>query len=188
MGIKRIIGLGVVGMGAGMVAAAVKALAIKGSLVPTTDEAADEIVAVAIFDQLDFRSTSRNFRGGRVECWYGGGDLDLREAVLAPEGATLQVRAVFGGGQILVPADWRVVSTMRGIGGLQDVRPAKGFAEDAPELVIEGLLVAAGFSVESEARAGGDEWLAKLESEHGRTRELGQDVASATPAPLATQP
>jgi hypothetical protein len=79
-------------------------------------------VAVAIFDQLDFRSTSRNFRGGRLECWYGGGVLDLRDAVLAPEGATLQVRAVFGGGQILVPADWKVVSTVRGAGGLQDLR------------------------------------------------------------------
>ena len=157
MAIKRIIGLGLVGMGAGMAAAAATAMNLKRSLVPTTDPAADEIVAVAIFEPLDFHSTSRNFRGGRLECWYGGGVLDLRDAALAPEGATLQVRAVFGGGQILVPSDWKVVSTVRGAGGLQDIREAKGYAADAPELVIEGTLIAGGFAVSSELDRG-DDW------------------------------
>lgn len=163
MAIKRIIGLGIVGMAAGMGAAAATALSIKRSLVPTTDPSADEIVAVAIFGPLEFRSTSRNFRGGRLECWYGGGVLDLRDATLAPEGATLQVRAVFGGGQILVPADWKVVSTVSGMGGLQDIRDAQGYAADAPELVIEGTLIAGGFAVMSELRAGED-WQADLEA------------------------
>jgi hypothetical protein len=163
MAIKRIIGLGIVGMAAGMGAAAATAVNLKRSLVPTTDESADEIVAVAIFEPLEFHSTSRNFRGGRLECWYGGGVLDLRDATLAPEGATLQVRAVFGGGQILVPSDWKVVSTVRGMGGLQDIRDAKGYAADAPELVIEGVLIAAGFAVMSELKAGED-WQADLEA------------------------
>ena len=154
--LKRIIGLGIVGMSAGMVAAAATAMNLKRSLVPTTDPSADEIVAVAIFGPLEFHSTSRNFRGGRLECWYGGGVLDLRDATLAPEGATLQVRAVFGGGQILVPSDWKVVSTVQGMGGLQDIRDAKGYAADAPELVIEGVLIAGGFAVSSELDRGVD--------------------------------
>jgi hypothetical protein len=161
--IKRIIGLGVVGLAAGMVAAAAKAMNLQNSLVPTTDPSADEIVAVAIFGPLEFRSTSRNFRGGRLECWYGGGVLDLRGAALAPEGATLQVRAVFGGGQILVPSDWKVVSTVRGMGGLQDIRDAKGYAADAPELVIEGVLIAGGFAVSSELDRGAD-WEADMQA------------------------
>jgi hypothetical protein len=154
--LKRIIGLGIVGMSAGMVAAAATAMNLKRSLVPTTDPSADEIVAVAIFGPLEFHSTSKNFRGGRLECWYGGGVLDLRDATLAPEGATLQVRAVFGGGQIVVPSDWKVVSTVQGMGGLQDIRDAKGFAADAPELVIEGVLIAGGFAVSSEIDRGVD--------------------------------
>jgi hypothetical protein len=162
--LKRIIGLGIVATGAGMVAAAATAHNLKRTLIPTTDPAADEIVAVAIFGPLDFHSTSRNFRGGRLECWYGGGVLDLRDAVLAPEGATLQVRAVFGGGQILVPADWKVVSTVRGMGGLQDIREAKGYAADAPELVIEGVLIAGGFAVSSELNDGGADFQADMES------------------------
>jgi len=35
---------------------------------------------------------------------------------LAPEGATLNVQVVFGGGQVLVPDDWRV-----GAPGWEDV-------------------------------------------------------------------
>ena len=154
--LKRIIGLGIVGMSAGMVAAAATAMNLKRSLVPTTDPSADEIVAVAIFGPLEFHSTSKNFRGGRLECWYGGGVLDLRDATLAPEGATLQVRAVFGGGQIVVPSGWKVVSTVQGMGGLQDIRDAKGYAVDAPELVIEGVLIAGGFAVSSEIDRGVD--------------------------------
>ena len=162
--LKRIIGLGIAGTAVGMVGAAAAAQNLKRSLVPTTDPAADEIVAVAIFGPLEFHSTSTNFRGGQLECWYGGGVLDLRDATLAPEGATLQVRAVFGGGQILVPADWKVVSTVRGMGGLQDIREAKGYAADAPELVIEGLLIAGGFAVSSELADGGADFVADMEA------------------------
>jgi hypothetical protein len=162
--LKRLIGLGVVATAVSMVAAAATAHNLKRTLVPTTDPSADEIVAVAIFDQLDVHSTSRNFRGGQLECWYGGGVLDLRDAVLAPEGATLQVRAVFGGGQILVPAEWKVVSTVRGAGGLQDMREAKGYASDAPELVIEGIVIAGGFAVSSELSDGGADFVADMEA------------------------
>ncbi len=162
--LKRIIGLGVAAAAVSMVAAAATAHNLKRTLVPTTDPSADEIVAVAIFGPLDFRSTSRNYRCGLLECWYGGGVLDLRDATLAPEGATLQVRAVFGGGQILVPATWKVVSTVRGMGGLQDIREAKGYAADAPELVIEGILIAGGFAVSSELDDGGADFQADMEA------------------------
>jgi hypothetical protein len=180
--IKRIVRVAFIGSMAGMVTGAAAALSVKRRLVPTTDEAADEIVAVAIFGPLAFHSTSSSFRGGRLECWYGGGVLDLRDATLAPEGATLHVRAVLGGGQILVPSDWKVVSTVRGIGGVQVVPDAKGYAADAPELVVEGLLVAAGFAVTSELDEGGAEWLAEMEAKrhdgHAAKPETTTEMAS----------
>jgi hypothetical protein len=163
MSIKRIVGLAIGAMTASMLAGAAAALSVKRGLIRTTDQAADEIVAVAIFEPLDFHSTSQSFRGGRLECWYGGGVLDLRSATLAPEGATLRVRAVLGGGQILVPSDWKVVSTVRGMGGIQDTRDAKGYAADAPELRIEGLLIAAGFAVMSELDGSSAEWLDRMD-------------------------
>ena len=168
---RRMIRLVVVGWIVSMIAASIAAMSVKRRLVPTTDERDDEIVAVSIFAPLAFHSAATQFRGGTLECWYGGGVLDLRDAVLAPEGATLYVRAIFGGGQILVPPSWKVVSRVRGFGGLQDVRPATGRAADAPELVIEGMLFAGGFAVMSELSEDQAEWLEEIEEKQGLKAE-----------------
>ncbi len=154
---KRIIRLVVVGWIVGMVVGAVTALRVRTSAGPDSDESADEIVATAIFGPLAYHSTATGLRGGTLECWYGGGELDLRDATLDPAGATLRVRAIFGGGQILVPDTWRVIVGTRGMGGIQDAREARDIAADAPTLTIEGLTMAGGFAVmadRAEAYAG----------------------------------
>ena len=151
---KRIIRLIVVGWIVSMVAGAIAAMRAKQRVGPNTLESADEFVASAIFGPLDFHSTASNLRGGTLELWYAGGVLDLRDATLAPEGATLTVKVVFGGGQVLVPADWRVVTNVQGLGGVQDVREAKGYAEGSPTLTIQGTIIAGGFAVQSELDEG----------------------------------
>ena len=167
---------------------------MKQRLGPNTDESADEIVASAIFGPLAYRSTSRSFRGGRLELWYGGGVLDLRDAVLDPGGATLEVRAVFGGGQILVPADWKVIASVRGLGGLTDVRPARGHLDGGPGLTIQGVVIAGGFAVMSELDEDGAEWLAEMEADRelessskakpiSQTREADMSVADPEMTP-----
>ncbi len=160
--IRRIIGLAFAGMATTMVVGAVAALSMKRRIVPTTESDSDEIVLASIFGPLAYKSTAKQFRGGTLECWYGGGVLDLREAVLAPEGAELRVRAVFGGGQILVPADWKVVTTVAGLGGLTDTRPNPESADDAPRLTISGMVFAGGFAVTSELAEGEAEWLDEM--------------------------
>jgi hypothetical protein len=152
--IKRIIRLVVVGWIVGMVVGAVAALRVKMGAGPDSDDSADEIVATAIFGPLAYRSTAAQLRGGALECWYGGGELDLRDATLDPAGATLRVRAIFGGGQILVPGAWRVVVDVRGLGGVQDARDGNDIAADAPTLTIEGLVIAGGFAVMTESAQG----------------------------------
>ena len=177
----RIIRLVFVSWVVAMIAGAVAALQAKRRVGPTTDESADEIVASAIFGPLDYHSTAQALRGGTVELWYGGGVLDLRDATLAPGGATLHVRAVLGGGQILVPADWRIVSNVRGMGGIQDVREAKGDVVDGPVLTIDGLLIAAGVAVMSEVDAFGAGWGKSAM----RGNEAGHKAESIEPATSA---
>jgi hypothetical protein len=182
----------VVGWIVGMIAGTITALSIKRRLVPTTDESADEIVAVAIFAPLAFHSTAQQFRGGSLECWYGGGVLDLRDAVLAPGGATLKVRAIFGGGQVLVPADWKVVNRVQGMGGISDTRPTMGYEADAPELVIDGMVFAGGFAVTSELAEGEAKWLEGMKGKSGFKRSGGDrpeaDAATATETETETEP
>jgi hypothetical protein len=170
----------------GMIAAAFAALSLKRRLSPTLDERADEITAVAIFGPLAFHSTSQAFRGGEVECWYGGGVIDLRDAQLAPEGATLSVRAIFGGGQILVPPSWKVVSRATGLGGIQDIRPTQGHAAIDPELVIEGMLIAGGFAVSSEMAEEEQEWLSAVKEQQAAA-ETGSEKVAEVESPAVTE-
>ena len=91
-------------------------------------------------------AASPAFRGGRVECWFGGGTLDLRGATLHPDGAVLHTQAIFGGGSVIVPPDWVVTTNVVGIGGAGDARgelvPLAG-----PQLTIEGTAVFGGWGI-----------------------------------------
>jgi predicted membrane protein len=49
-----------------------------------------------------------NFKGGEINCIFGGLDLDLSKAQLAPGLHTLEVSSVFGGVTICVPTHWKV--------------------------------------------------------------------------------
>jgi hypothetical protein len=73
----------------------------------TRKDSADETVRYHVsFNGLEARNTSSAFRGGEIEASFSGLKLDLRGAALAPEGATLEVRAAFSGVEILLPPDW----------------------------------------------------------------------------------
>lgn len=175
----RVIGrLSALFLGGLIVAAVVSAIAAhraKRDFVPLADPEADEIRLAAIFEPISFRSTARNFRGGSIDCRFGGGVVDLREATLDPDGALLKVTAMFGGGQILVPEGWRVSTRVLGIGGAGDARPRVERAEDAPHLTIEGTAIFGGFGV-------------AFEMPEAATRGLEDAVAKAAarrePAPV----
>ena len=130
--------------------AAIAARAVKERLVPMDDPAEDEVRLAAIFAPLSFRGTSQRFRGGTLDCWFGGGVVDLRDAELDPAGAHLAVRGIFGGGQIVVPESWRVTTSVTGLGGIGDNRSKAERPADAPELTIEGFALFGGFGVTSE--------------------------------------
>jgi hypothetical protein len=130
-----------------MVGAAIAARIAKERIVPVDDPDADEVTLAAIFGPIDFRSTATSFRGGTLECWYGGGTIDLRGATLAPDGARLEVRAIFGGAQIVVPEDWHVTSRVIGIGGAGDMRPAIEPTAGTPRLEVEGIAIFGGIGV-----------------------------------------
>ena len=124
--LKLLVRVVVLAFVATMVAAMVGAARAKREAPPLPDAADDLVDLQAIFDSLDFHSTATAFRGGTLTTWFGGGNLDLRDATLDPMGARLEVRAIFGGGSILVPDEWDVSVRVIGIGGAGDARPARG--------------------------------------------------------------
>src|SRR3989304_3585598 len=101
--IGRLIALLWLSMIVSAIVGTIAARAAKRRIVPVDAPDPDQIRLAAIFGPISFRSTATAFRGGTIDCWYGGGVIDLRGTTLDPSGAHLQVKAVFGGGQILVP-------------------------------------------------------------------------------------
>ena len=121
----------------------------RGSTSPEPD--ADEIDLVTTFGELRYASTAASFRGGAVTTWFGGGTLDLRGARLDPAGATLRTQTVFGGGNLVVPADWRVQTKILPVfGGIGDGRPDGNPPEGGPTLRLEGVAIFGGWAISAE--------------------------------------
>ena len=180
----RIVRLAIVGWIASMIAATIAALSVKRSLTPTTDESADEIVAGAIFGPLAFHSTSRQFRGGQLEVL-----VRRRDARPARRRAGARRRDAQGPHGVRRWPDprsptWNVVTHVRGMGGIQDVRPAQGQKATDPELVIEGLVIAGGFVVTSQPMEDEASW---REGMSGQTRMAGSTVIDAREPSLSVE-
>jgi len=137
-----------------IVAAVVAAIA-KRQMISSGTVTDDEFDLVTIFDGVDFASTAPAFRRGSVLTWYGGGQIDLRGASLDPAGAELNVRALFGGVQVIVPETWRVEQRMVAfLGGVSDSREKIAGQETGPVLRLDGWAVFGGIEVTSEPRLG----------------------------------
>jgi hypothetical protein len=147
--VLRLIRVVAFAMVAGSILAALAATGIRKRMPSIDDPTADEIRLLAAFGPLYFHSRSTALRGGTADCMFGGGAIDLRDAMLDPSGARLEVRAIFGGAQIVVPDNWIVTAVVPGVGGVQDLRPKVERAPDAPHLTIEGLAFFGGFTVTS---------------------------------------
>jgi hypothetical protein len=142
--IRRILFAFVAIMGISAIAATIA----KRNVVSSGGPDSDEIRLAAIFDSVDLASRATSFRGGSLLCWFGGGTVDLRGATLDPAGARLTVRAIFGGGLLVVPDDWQVDLQVIGImGGVGDGRDVRGRPADAPRLIVDGVAFFGGFGI-----------------------------------------
>jgi cell wall-active antibiotic response 4TMS protein YvqF len=94
---------------------------------------------------------AQDFRGGDVSAVLAGASVDLRSAQLADGRAVIDVFAMWGGIEILVPAGWRVVGEVTAVaGGFQDSTPPPA-DPNAPTLVVRGWVLMGGIDVKSES-------------------------------------
>lgn len=124
------------------------AAALRGWLPSRGDETSDEVTLATILDGVQLASRSTAFRGGSILAWFGGVELDLTGATVAP-GARLNVRALFGGVMVKVPSTWRIdAETQAFLGGI-DVPESDADDPAAPTLVIRASSVMGGVAVTS---------------------------------------
>jgi predicted membrane protein len=117
---------------------------------------ADRITVFAVLSGVKRMSNSTRFRGGDVTAFMGGGQIDLRQAIIPPgEEAVIDVLAVMGGCEIVAPPTWNISTPIVPImGGVEDKRlpPLPGATDaslPAPRLVIRGLVLMGGLEIKS---------------------------------------
>ncbi|MGH7338148.1 MAG: hypothetical protein ACREI7_11240, partial [Myxococcota bacterium] len=93
------------------------------------------------------------FRGGDLGAFMGGVVLDLTQAKLAGERATIDAVGMWAGIEIKVPPDWKVVGEVFPLmAAFEDkTRPTAPLSGAAPSktLVVRGLVVMGGIEVKN---------------------------------------
>jgi predicted membrane protein len=104
-----------------------------------------------VFSGFKKNVISKDFKGGRISCVFGGGDLNLSQADINGT-VILELEQIFGGVKIIVPANWEVqTGEMQTIfGGVDDKRPTQGSTHNPDKvLVIKGSVVFGGIDIRS---------------------------------------
>jgi len=121
--------------------------------VRTTGMIGDDFIDyVNVFSGGERQIVSQNFRGGKISAVFGGIELDLTKARMAPGRNDLEIACVFGGATIIVPDNWFVtIEVTPVLGGFSDSRKlSPGRTVDpASQLVIRGAVVFGGGEVKS---------------------------------------
>jgi len=99
-----------------------------------------------VFWGMDKKVSSKNFKGGEVNVVFGGATIDLRGAKIAKEGAKLHINCAFGGVEVIVPKDCRVITNGTGILGGWEPKIADSDV-DEPVLEITGSVVLGGVEI-----------------------------------------
>ncbi len=106
--------------------------------------------AFAFMSGVGRRSVSPDFSGGDANAIMGGVELDLREARI-PEGqeAVVDAFAFWGGIEIRVPENWRVVSQVMPIMGAYVDNTTGKNASTGPVLIVRGVAIMGGMEVKN---------------------------------------
>lgn len=111
----------------------------------------DVVDNLALFSGVKSRNLSKNFRGGSLVALFGGIDMDLRDACILNEGARIDVTAAFGGVNIIVPPEWKVV--VKGIpifGGWSNKTRGKNYVNpEAPVLTLQCFVAFGGVDIKN---------------------------------------
>jgi len=116
---------------------------------PRAEDGSATVNTVAIMSGVNRRSTSPAFRGGEITALMGGAEIDLLQATPTPEGAVLELFAMWGGIEIQVPGDWTVENRVTPLlGGAEDSRKVVG-TDPTKRLILKGMAIMGGVEIKN---------------------------------------
>jgi predicted membrane protein len=113
------------------------------------DDHVEFVRSVALMSSCELRPVSRPFRGADLTAVMGGIKLDLTDARMEGDSATVEVFAFWGGIEIFVPPDWTVTSKVTTLlGGFIDKRRPTSVLP-TKTLAVRGMIVMSGIEVKN---------------------------------------
>jgi len=111
----------------------------------------DSIDITTVFAGANEKIHSNNFVGGSCTTIFGGATIDLRNSQITPNGASLELTAVFGGVELIVPDDIRIQTVGTPILGALDnkSRTAQDINEIVPLLKINYFVMFGGIDIKN---------------------------------------
>jgi hypothetical protein len=127
---------------------AVKSSATSDGVPPPGDHA-EYVRSFAMLSGCELRPVSRPFRGADLSAIMGGIKLDLTNARMEGDTATVEVFAFWGGVEIFVPPDWTVTSEVTTLlaGFIDKRRPTS--VVPTKTLIVKGMVVMSGVEIKN---------------------------------------
>ncbi|KAA9042041.1 hypothetical protein FW778_08495 [Ginsengibacter hankyongi] len=112
-----------------------------------TEDTAEYVEINAVFGSVKKIILSKNFKGGEINCFMGGAELNLMKADMQKP-INLEVNNVFGGTKLIVPSNWDVKNEVTAVfGGIEDKRNVAGVTDPGKVLVLHGTCVFGGIEI-----------------------------------------
>lgn len=111
----------------------------------------EEIINVnSVFGGSKRNIFSKNFKGGEVNCFMGGAEIDLSKADINGV-VVLEANQVFGGTKLIVPSHWLIKNEITAVfGGVDDKRHIREVNTDNSKvLILKGFALFGGMEINS---------------------------------------
>jgi predicted membrane protein len=95
----------------------------------------------SLFGGWSKRVTVKNFRGGNISAVFSGLKIDLRDAKLSEKGGVLDISAVFGGVELLIPDSWDIEDRSSAVFGGVDYKCSNTRNSTGKRLLINASAV-----------------------------------------------
>ena len=105
----------------------------------------------SVFSGVNRNIVSKNFKGGKATCIFGGADIDFSQADIQGK-AVLNMEVVFGGIKLILPPNWTVINEIDGMfHGVDDKRKYLTLMADNTDkvLILKGSVVFGGVDIKS---------------------------------------
>lgn len=107
---------------------------------------APHLNVIAIWGGGEYRIRAKNFRGGELVAFMGGFDVDLRDADIEGNEATINVNCLMGGGTLRVPENWAVSMRVTAFLGGHTLK-AREAGQVNKTLIVKGTAIMGGLEV-----------------------------------------